>query len=310
MFSWETLHSSAVGGVATHVTELAAALARRGHQVQRLHQTGSRYGQRASGRRRLLPLLSARPRSQFRRRNHGHVSLARLAFLRNGEASRALRDRALTRLARPMRRAGSNSNGPICAPCSPCTPPSTGRCGNSFWDGPSTRIRECEWEGTYAVDRVIAVSSMLKEELSRVYSLPAWKCDVIHNGVPVHEFDGAIDPGRVKQSYGLGALDPTVLFCGRLCLQKGPDLLLEAIPGLLGHHESAKFLFVGDGHMLWDLRERAQHLGGQSRDPLSGPRERRAAHRSVQGLRRGVHAPVATSRSASWRSKAGQRASR
>jgi len=33
MFSWESLHSSPVGGVATHVTELGAALERRGHEV-------------------------------------------------------------------------------------------------------------------------------------------------------------------------------------------------------------------------------------------------------------------------------------
>jgi glycogen synthase len=33
MFAWESLHSVAVGGVAVHVTELAAALQRRGHEV-------------------------------------------------------------------------------------------------------------------------------------------------------------------------------------------------------------------------------------------------------------------------------------
>lgn len=33
MFSWETLHSHAVGGIAAHVTELAAALERRAHEV-------------------------------------------------------------------------------------------------------------------------------------------------------------------------------------------------------------------------------------------------------------------------------------
>ena len=33
MFSWETLHSISVGGVAVHVTELAAALQRLGHEV-------------------------------------------------------------------------------------------------------------------------------------------------------------------------------------------------------------------------------------------------------------------------------------
>jgi glycosyltransferase involved in cell wall biosynthesis len=33
MFSWESLHSIAVGGVAAHVTELAAALQHKGHEV-------------------------------------------------------------------------------------------------------------------------------------------------------------------------------------------------------------------------------------------------------------------------------------
>src|SRR5438874_10715112 len=33
LFSWETLHSIAVGGVGVHVTELAAGLERRGHEV-------------------------------------------------------------------------------------------------------------------------------------------------------------------------------------------------------------------------------------------------------------------------------------
>ena len=33
LFSWETLHSIPIGGVAVHVTELAAALQRRGNEV-------------------------------------------------------------------------------------------------------------------------------------------------------------------------------------------------------------------------------------------------------------------------------------
>jgi glycogen synthase len=33
LFAWETLHSIAVGGVAVHATELAAAMQRRGHEV-------------------------------------------------------------------------------------------------------------------------------------------------------------------------------------------------------------------------------------------------------------------------------------
>ena len=40
MFSWETLHSHSVGGIAAHVAELAAALERRGHEVHVLTRPG------------------------------------------------------------------------------------------------------------------------------------------------------------------------------------------------------------------------------------------------------------------------------
>ena len=56
-------------------------------------------------------------------------------------------------------------------------------------------------------------------------------------------------------------MDPTILFVGRLDLQKGPDLLVEAIPSCLRMRGDAKFILVGDGHMRWDLDRRAHQLG-------------------------------------------------
>jgi len=53
-----------------------------------------------------------------------------------------------------------------------------------------------------------------------------------------------------------------VLYSGRLCVQKGPDLLLEAVPGLLRHYPNAKFVFAGDGHMRGDLERRSQQPPG------------------------------------------------
>ena len=44
LLSWESLHSIAVGGVAAHVTELAAALQRAGNEVHVFTRMGS--GQR------------------------------------------------------------------------------------------------------------------------------------------------------------------------------------------------------------------------------------------------------------------------
>ena len=49
MFSWETLHSHAVGGIAAHVTELAAALERRGHEVHVFTRPGYGTGGSVAG---------------------------------------------------------------------------------------------------------------------------------------------------------------------------------------------------------------------------------------------------------------------
>lgn len=136
-----------------------------------------------------------------------------------------------------------------------------GRCGNHFWGGNSARIRDHERHGTFCADRVISVSNALKGELQWMYNLPDWKCRVIYNGVPVHKFDGWIDPATIKRKYGIGPMDPTVLFSGRMCLQKAPDVLLEAVPGLLRHEPKTKVVFVGDGEMRWGLEHRARERG-------------------------------------------------
>ncbi len=261
MFSWETLHSSAIGGVATHVSELAAALARRGHQVHVFTRPGHGLGSvQQVGQvwyhycphdldHDFVDEIQAMCRSLVWHFSETEKHVGRFDVVHSHDWLTADAVRWLKRDRREHRAVLTMHSTEY------------GRCGNSFWDGASARIRECEWHGTYVADRVIAVSSTLKEELAQIYGLPAWKCDVIYNGVPVQEFDVGVDAGLVKRRYALGPLDPTVLFCGRLCLQKGPDLLLEAVPGLLRYYENAKFVFVGDGHMLGDLQRRAGELG-------------------------------------------------
>jgi len=261
MFSWETLHSHAVGGIAAHVTELAAALERRGHEVHVFTRPGHGNGgcSRIDGvwyhfcphslNRDFVDEIQEMCRSfvwhYFQTENyiggfdvvHAHDWLASNAMVWIKEARRERRA-VLTIHSTEY-----------------------GRCGNNFWDGPSSRIRDHERHGTYCADRVIAVSGTLKGEVMWMYNLPDWKCWAIYNGVPARKFNGFIDPGVVKRRHGIGPLDPTVLFCGRLTVQKGPDLLLEAVPGLVRYYPNAKFVFAGDGHMRGDLERRAHQLG-------------------------------------------------
>jgi glycosyltransferase involved in cell wall biosynthesis len=261
MFSWETLHSVAVGGVASHVTELAAALQRQGHQVHVFTRPG--YGSGGvwqiegvwhhfcpfSTNRNLVDEIQEICQSFvwhfFQEEDRfGHFDVV---HAHDWLASNAM---VWIKQARRDHRAVLTMHST-----------EYGRCGNQFWNNSCARIRDHERHGTYCADRVIAVSGALKGELMWMYNLPDWKCWMIYNGVPVHKYDGWIDVGAVKSRYGIGPVDPTVLFCGRLSTQKGPDLLLEAVPGLLRHHPRAKFVFAGEGDMRCGLQHRANQLG-------------------------------------------------
>jgi glycosyltransferase involved in cell wall biosynthesis len=261
MFSWESLHSHRVGGVAAHVTELAAALERRGHEVHVFTRPG--YGSGGVSRidgvwyhfcpHSLNSDLAEEIQEMCRSfawqfvQTEDYIGGFDVIHAHDWLASNAL---AWIKQSRPLHR-------------SVLTMHSTeyGRCGNNFWSGSSARIRDHERHGTYCADRVIAVSGALKGELMWMYNLPDWKCWVVYNGVQFHRFDGFVDAGGIRRRYGIGPLDPTVLFCGRLSLQKGPDLLLEAVPGLLRHYPHAKFVFAGEGHLRGDLERRAHQLG-------------------------------------------------
>jgi len=261
MFSWETLHSIAVGGVAAHVTELAAALQRRGEDVHVFTRPG--YGSGGESQidgvwhhycpfnlnQNFVQEVQDMCRSFvwhfFQEEDrYGHFDVVHAHDWLAASAIVWIKQR------RPDHRAVLTMHST-----------EYGRSGNNFWGGQSSSIRDLERHGTYCADRVIAVSRALKGELMWMYNLPDWKCWVIYNGVQVHKFDGWIDPGPIKQRYGIGPLDPTVLFSGRLSTQKGPDLLLEAVPGLLHYYPGAKFVFAGDGHLRWGLQQRANQVG-------------------------------------------------
>ncbi len=262
MLSWESLYSIAVGGVAVVVTELAAALERKGHEVHVFTRMG--WGQRHLERihgvwyHRCPFKLSSNFVDEIQNMcgSFVHHLFATEDYVGAGfdvvHAHDWLTSNAMVWIKQARGRKAI------------LTIHSTeyGRCGNNFWGGQSARIRDHERHGTYCADRVITVSRALKREAIWIYNLPDWKVDVIYNAVNAHAFDGWIsDPGSIRRGYTIGPLDPTVLFAGRLTVQKGPDLLVEAIPMILRHYPRAKFVFAGDGDMRGQCERRAGQLG-------------------------------------------------
>ncbi len=260
IISWESLHSIAVGGVAVHATELAAALERKGNEVHLFTRMapGSTPYQRIEGVHyhrcpfRLNPSFIDEIQ-EFNRSLVHHVadterSVGPFDII---HAHDWLASNAMVWLKEACRRRVV------------LTVHSTeyGRCGNQFYSGASQRIRDHERHGTYCADRVITVSGALKKEIRWMYDVPDWKAHVVFNGVHARQFDGFIDPKQVRSHFGIGPMDPMILFVGRMCVQKGPDILVSAIPLLEGQFPGAKFVFVGDGEQRHACEDQARRLG-------------------------------------------------
>ncbi len=261
LLCWEALHSIAVGGVAAHVTELAAALERKGHEVHVFTRmaNGRDHLERIDGvwyhrcPFRLDPNFIEEINEMCRSFVH-HVFSTEDYMGAHFDVVHAhdwLAANAMIWIKQGRGRKGI------------FTIHSTeyGRCGNNFYGGRSAHVRDIERAGTYWADRVITVSNALRDEVMWMYEVPEWKISVGYNGVNLHNYDGWIAPDEIKGRYGIGPTDPTVLFCGRMVYQKGPDLLVEAIPFILRFHPNAKFIFVGDGEMRQQVEGRAHQLG-------------------------------------------------
>jgi len=262
ILSWESLHSISAGGVGAHVTELAAALQRKGHEVHLFTRMGKwdhpQYELIQGVHYHRVPYTG---HSDFIEDvNNMCRSFVNAVFRLEGymgthfdivHAHDWLASNAMVWIKQGRGRKGI------------LTMHSTeyGRCGNNFYGGRSARIRDHERHGTFCADRVIAVSNALKKEIMWMYNTPDWKVSAIYNGVNYHHFDVEIDPGSVKMRYSIGPTNPVVLFAGRLTYQKGPDLLMEAIPYVLRYYPNAKFIFAGDGDLRGSLEHRAHQLG-------------------------------------------------
>jgi len=136
-----------------------------------------------------------------------------------------------------------------------------GRNGGNFggwWE--FQEISGKEWYGGYIAKAVTTVSNSTKTEVMWLYGVPEWKVTVIPNGIDPDAYRIQVDPGAVKKRYGIHPLAPVLLFVGRLTYQKGPDLLVQAIPTILARRWDVQFLFAGTGDMRESLEKMATGL--------------------------------------------------
>ncbi|MBU1089936.1 glycosyltransferase family 4 protein [Patescibacteria group bacterium] len=113
------------------------------------------------------------------------------------------------------------------------------RTGGSF----NQEVYKIEKEAWEMADKLIAVSNYTKGIVVEHYGIDPNKIEVVHNGK-----DDYVNP--VNRKYMCRSDKKTVLFLGRLTIQKGPDWFIKVAQKVLKKRKDVQFLIAGTGDMM------------------------------------------------------------
>ena len=110
-------------------------------------------------------------------------------------------------------------------------------------------------------DAVIAISSAVERHLADDFGVEKQKIHLIESGIDLAEFAPIDETVRAehRNRFNLGK-EFIVGMIARLSDVKGPDILVEAMHGVLKHIPNAKLLLVGEGRMEGELRSMVKRL--------------------------------------------------
>jgi len=113
------------------------------------------------------------------------------------------------------------------------------------------RIHNIEYEGMTFADLAICVSKYTANMVMSRYRIDPEKIRVLHNAYDVENI-----PKKKKRIFK----GPTILFLGRITLQKGPDYFVEVADRILKNNPEARFIMAGSGDMYKRLLYHTAHL--------------------------------------------------
>lgn len=143
--------------------------------------------------------------------------------------------------------------------------------------GANEKIFEIERKGLEAADKVMAVSQLTKDTVTKYYGIKDHKVEVVHNGIDEDYF-------QQKEIFNNKLINlkrdgsKVVLFLGRITIQKGPDYFIKMAKRVLDQEPKVYFLIVGSGdmekyimHMAADLKiaDRILFVGWLKGDDLA-----------------------------------------
>lgn len=117
------------------------------------------------------------------------------------------------------------------------------------------RIFDIEKYGMNFADRIIAVSQRTKDLIIQKYGIPTHKIHVVYNGTFNDQESIAAAPKRRRPLPG-----KTVVFLGRITMQKGPEYFLEAAYMVAKKLNDVRFVMAGSGDLLPKMITRMAEL--------------------------------------------------
>lgn len=124
------------------------------------------------------------------------------------------------------------------------------------------------------VEQVVVPTEKVRELLQK-YSVFK-DISVIPTGVDLKKFNpklySADDVAVLRDSYGINSHDKVLLYVGRISREKNISEIIDAMPAYMNQRADVKFLIIGGGPEMDQLKEQAKAYGLSSKIIFTGPK--------------------------------------
>jgi glycogen synthase len=125
---------------------------------------------------------------------------------------------------------------------------------------PQSHIHAVERWMAHRADAVIVCSYYMRGHVADVFEIDERRVAVIPNGVDPSELQPTGDLGALRKQFA-APHEKLVLLVGRLVYEKGFQLALDALPGVIERVGDVRFLVAGSGTHEGELKAQAARLG-------------------------------------------------
>ena len=127
-------------------------------------------------------------------------------------------------------------------------------------DPPQSHIHGVERWMARRAERVIVCSYYMRGHVADIFDIDERRIAVIPNGIDPRDLRPVADLQALRREFA-APHEKLVLLVGRLVYEKGFQLALDALPGVIERVGNVRFLVAGSGTHEAALREQAQELG-------------------------------------------------